>query len=156
MRPRAPKHGRRILLEQVSLIWNRLNFSQKVTCRNLFRYKKKLFMTILGVAGCTALVFTGFGLKDSIRMMVPLQYDEIQKFDFAVYLKNTVSQQQKTQLDGVLTADSNVKKFRLIPSGGNRRQSKRLISVRLSDCYGRPRQIQGIHCAARQKGQNAR
>jgi putative ABC transport system permease protein len=111
MRPRAPKHGRRILLEQVSLIWNRLNFSQKVTCRNLFRYKKKLFMTILGVAGCTALVFTGFGLRDSIRMMVPLQYDEIQKFDFAVYLKNTVSQQQKTQLDGVLTADSNVKNF---------------------------------------------
>ena len=102
MRPRAPKEGKRILLERVGFLWKRLNFSQKVTCRNIFRYKKRLLMTIFGVAGCTALIFTGFGLKDSIRMMIPLQYEQIQKYDMLLSLKDDPSSGEQEALDSVL------------------------------------------------------
>lgn len=109
MRPRAPKMGRRILLERLTVVWKRLNFSQKVTCRNLFRYKKRLLMTVFGIAGCTALVFTGFGLRDSITLMVPLQYDEIQKYDMAVNLRETAEKQDIDELKELLSADKSVK-----------------------------------------------
>lgn len=88
MRPRAPKEGKRILLERVKPLWNHMNFSMKVTCRNIFRYKKRLFMTIIGIAGCTALVFTGFGLRSSVNSLVPLQYEQIQKYDMQAGLKD--------------------------------------------------------------------
>ncbi|WP_026089169.1 MULTISPECIES: ABC transporter permease [Bacillus] len=88
MRPKAPKNGQRILLERIRFIWKRLNFTSKVTSRNLFRYKKRMFMTIFGVAGCTALMFTGYGLRDTIQDLVPLQYGEIMKYDAAVLLSN--------------------------------------------------------------------
>ena len=103
MRPRSPKEGKRILLERVGFIWKHLNFSKKVTCRNIFRYKKRLLMTIFGVAGCTALIFTGFGLKDSIRMMIPKQYEEIQKYDMQVTLSDDATQEEQQALDTVLT-----------------------------------------------------
>ena len=67
MRPFAPKAGKLILLERIGWLWKRLNFSSKVTARNLFRYKKRLFMTLIGVAGSTALLRTGYGIKDSIN-----------------------------------------------------------------------------------------
>ncbi|HPU59300.1 MAG TPA: ABC transporter permease, partial [Candidatus Avimonas sp.] len=102
MRPRAPKSGRRIMLERLPVIWNRLNFSQKVTCRNLFRYKKRLLMTVLGIAGCTGLVYTGFGLKDSIRLMVPVQYEQIQKYDMTVFLRET-GEENLSDLESVLS-----------------------------------------------------
>ena len=66
MRPKAPKGGNRVIMEKIAFIWKRLNFSQKVTVRNIFRYKKRFFMTIIGILGCTALILTGFGVYPKI------------------------------------------------------------------------------------------
>jgi putative ABC transport system permease protein len=87
MRPKAPKAGKRILLERIKFMWSRLTFTQKVTARNLFRYKKRFFMTVLGIGGCTALLLSGFGLKDSIFSIVSKQFDELYNYDMAVNLK---------------------------------------------------------------------
>lgn len=87
MLPKAPKLGKRILLERIGFIWKRLKFTHKVTARNLFRYKKRFFMTVVGIAGCTALLLTGFGLRDAIGDIVPKQYEEIQKYDLTVELE---------------------------------------------------------------------
>ena len=89
MLPKAPKSGKRILLERVGFIWRRMKFTHKVTARNLFRYKKRLFMTVIGISGCTALLLTGFGLKDAIGDIVPKQYEEIQQYDLTVLLSDT-------------------------------------------------------------------
>ena len=102
MRPRSPKEGKRILLERIGFIWKHLNFSKKVTCRNIFRYKKRLLMTIFGVAGCTALIFTGFGLKDSIRMMIPKQYEEVQKYDMQIVLNDDATAEEKAAMNDLL------------------------------------------------------
>lgn len=86
MRFKAPKAGKRILLERVGFLWKRLNFSGKVTARNLFRYKRKMFMSTVGIAGCTALLMTGFALYDSINDIIIKQYGELQSYDgIAVY-----------------------------------------------------------------------
>lgn len=81
MRPKPPKDGKRILLERIDFIWKRLKFTTKVTFRNLFRYKARLLMTVIGIAGCTALLLTGFGLKESISAIVDRQYGNIFKYD---------------------------------------------------------------------------
>lgn len=88
MLPRAPKPGKRILLERLPFIWSRLKFNYKATARNIFRYKKHLFMTIIGVAGCTALLVTGFGLRDAINEMVDRQYTDIFHYDLTLNLKD--------------------------------------------------------------------
>ncbi|MFW7401755.1 FtsX-like permease family protein [Vagococcus fluvialis] len=84
MRPKAPKPGKRILLEKIPFIWSKLNFNQKVTARNLFRYKQRMLMTVLGIAGCMAMIITGFGLKDSIGDIVDLQFSKIWQYDATV------------------------------------------------------------------------
>ena len=84
MRPKAPKAGRRVLLERLPWLWNRFTFIQKVTIRNLFRYKKRVLMTVLGIAGCTALMLTGFGLNDAITDIVRNQYVDIFRYDMLV------------------------------------------------------------------------
>lgn len=81
MRPRAPKNGKRVLLERVRFLWDRLSFTYKVTLRNIFRYKRRAAMTIIGVAGCTALLLTGFGLRDSITSIADRQYGDIFVYD---------------------------------------------------------------------------
>ncbi len=86
MRPKAPKAGKRVLLERIPFIWNRLNFTKKVTVRNLFRYKRRIFMTILGIAGCAALTLTGFGLYSSISVILEKQYNELFSYDLIVAL----------------------------------------------------------------------
>lgn len=88
MRPKAPKAGKRVLLEYVTPLWKRLKFLHKVSIRNIFRYKKRLFMMILGIGGCTALLVTGFGIKDSIAGFADMQYDEIQVADASANLRN--------------------------------------------------------------------
>lgn len=87
MRPRAPKEGKRILLERIPFIWNRLNFSGKVTTRNIFRYKRRFFMTVFGIAGCTALMLSAFGIKDSIRTLVDKQFGVLFTYDMTVRLE---------------------------------------------------------------------
>ena len=88
MRPKAPKAGKRVLLERVGFIWKRLKFLKKVSIRNIFRYKKRLFMMILGIGGCMALLLTGFGIKDSIAGFADTQYDEIEIADASAALRN--------------------------------------------------------------------
>lgn len=83
MRPKSPKAGRRVLMERIPFIWNRIKFLHKVSIRNIFRYKKRFFMMILGISGCTALLLTGFGLKDSIAGFTDTQYGEIITADAA-------------------------------------------------------------------------
>lgn len=80
MRPKSPQNGKRVLLERITPLWKRLNFSRKVSARNIFRYKKRMLMTLIGIAGCTALTLTGFGVKDSISDIVDLQYTEIWRY----------------------------------------------------------------------------
>ncbi len=87
MRPKSPKAGKRVLLEKITFIWKHLNFTAKVTARNLFRYKKRFLMTIIGVCGCTALIVSGFGLRDAIVDMVPKQFGEIDKYNINISLK---------------------------------------------------------------------
>ncbi len=84
IRPKPPKVGKRVLLERLTFIWNHLSFMWKVALRNLFRYKQRALMMILGVAGCTALMITGFGIKDSISGVVDAQYSEITLYDMSV------------------------------------------------------------------------
>ena len=86
MRPKQMKSGKRILLEKIPFIWKRLNFNRKVTMRNVFRYKKRMIMTIVGVAGCTGLIIAAFGLKDCITGMVSNQYGNIFKYQVEVTL----------------------------------------------------------------------
>ena len=86
--PRAPAAGKRIFLERIRPLWRRMTFSQKTTARNLFRYKKRFYMTVLGVAGCTALMLIGFGLQDSIVEIVSQQYGVIQKADLSISLSS--------------------------------------------------------------------
>ena len=95
LRPKAPKYGKRVLLERVSFIWKRLKFSHKVTVRNIFRYKKRFLMTIIGIMGCASLILAGFGLKDSISSILPNQYEDIFHYDMLVSLKTALTQEQK-------------------------------------------------------------
>lgn len=90
MRPKAPKPGKRVLLERIPFIWKHLSFTKKVTVRNIFRYKKRFLMTIIGIAGCTALILTGFGIKDSISAILPNQYQKVYEYDMQINLKSGI------------------------------------------------------------------
>lgn len=96
MRPKAPKVGKRVLLERITVIWKHLKFLDKVSVRNLFRYKKRFFMMIVGISGCTALLVTGFGLKDSIANVANAQYNEIFIYDMSVNIK-----EMPMEVDGI-------------------------------------------------------
>ncbi len=89
MQQQAPKAGKRIFLEHIRFIWNPMKFTHKVTARNIFRYKKRFFMTVCGIAGCSALLVCAFGLRDSIHDIVDLQFGEIYKYNFTLYLKES-------------------------------------------------------------------
>lgn len=84
MRPKAPKPGKRVFLEKIPFIWNRLNFLRKVSVRNILRYKRRFIMMVLGISGCTAMVLAGFGIKDSITSIPATQFDDILKYDIEV------------------------------------------------------------------------
>ena len=114
MRPKAPKAGKRVLLENVGFIWKRLKFLHKVSIRNIFRYKKRLFMMILGIGGCTALLVTGFGLKDSIAGFADTQYGEIEVADASASLKN-IGEELPEALSQLL--DENTADHRLMYTG---------------------------------------
>ena len=88
LRPEPPKNGKKVLLEKIKFIWNKLSFTWKVTFRNLFRYKKRIIMTILGISGCTALLLTGFGIRDSVSSLVSIQYDKIHVYDTMLILND--------------------------------------------------------------------
>ncbi len=108
MLPKAPKAGHRILLERVRPLWRRLSFLWKVTCRNLFRYKKRMVMTVIGIAGCTALLLTGFGLRDSINDIIDVQFGEIIHYNTTVVLKDDATEEERGELSRLLDEEGAV------------------------------------------------
>lgn len=108
MRPKAPVAGKRVLLERIPPLWRRFNFSQKVTLRNLFRYKKRFFMTICGIAGCSALITTGFGLRDSIALLLPLQYQDVMHYDLLAVADTDLSADEFDALSDDMMSDHDV------------------------------------------------
>lgn len=101
MRPKAPKAGKRVFLERVTFLWRRLSFLKKVSVRNIFRYKKRLFMMVIGISGCTALLVTGFGIKDSIADIAAKQFQEIQVYDIGVSLKEDADEKMIEKLEAL-------------------------------------------------------
>ncbi len=99
IRPKAPAKGKRIFLERIHLIWDRMSFLHKVSARNIFRYKKRFFMMVMGVCGCTALLVTGFGISDSIKNVVDMQYDSVFKTDFTVNLSDSPTEEEKQEFE---------------------------------------------------------
>ena len=94
MRPKAPKPGKRVLLEKIPFIWKHLNFSNKVTVRNIFRYKKRFLMTIIGIAGCTGLILVGFGIKDAVTAILPNQFEKVYNYDMQISLKSGLQENE--------------------------------------------------------------
>lgn len=108
MRPKPPKNGKRVFMERIKIIWKRLNFSQKVTIRNIFRYKKRAIITIIGIAGCTGLMLAGFGIRDSVSDIPDFQFKDIFKYETSVTLSNTNGIEQITEY---LSNNENIEDF---------------------------------------------
>ncbi len=98
MRPKAPRSGKRVLLERFTPLWRRLSFLQKVTARNLFRYKKRILMTVVGISGCTALMVAGFGLQHAIASVVDMQYDEIFLYDAMAVFDDKITGDEQQEI----------------------------------------------------------
>ena len=111
MRPRAPKAGKRVFLEYIKPIWRRLSFTWKVSMRNLFRYQKRFWMTVIGIGGCTALIVTGFGLHESIFDVLDKQFDEISLYDATVGLDEDLTEEQKQGIEDYLDGEEAVEDY---------------------------------------------
>ncbi len=108
LRPKAPKAGTRILLERITPVWKRLSFHSKVTARNIFRFKKRMMMTILGVSGCAALIFMGFGIRDSIGSIIPKQYGDLFRYDTLVIFDDEADPADLKAYQELLDGDSRI------------------------------------------------
>lgn len=108
MRPVTPKAGKRVFLERIGFIWRHLNFSMKATIRNLVRYKKRFFMTVFGIGGCTALLLVGFGLKDSITSIGSLQFSKVHIYDSEISLEDDISEADRLALAEVMENDTDI------------------------------------------------
>lgn len=108
MRPKAPKSGKKILLERINFIWKKLKFSDKITIRNIFRYKSRVITTVLGIAGCTSLILAGFGLKDSIKDVTDFQFNNIIKYDKLLMTNESINQ---IDIEKELLNDDKVENF---------------------------------------------
>lgn len=108
MLPRAPKAGKRILLERIGPLWRRLSFSWKVTARNIFRYKRRFFMAIIGIAGCTALLLTGLGLQNAINDIIDKQFGEIYHYNMTVRTDDDLSEEGAESVAKVMNDASRV------------------------------------------------
>ena len=106
MRAKAPKVGKRIFIERLPWLWKRLSFNQKVTFRNIFRYKKRFFMSIIGIAGCSALLVTGYGVKYSVMDMASRQFGDIQIYDVSVTFKDPILEDDATDIVSKLKQDN--------------------------------------------------
>ena len=108
MRPRTPKAGKRVFLEYIRPLWKRLKFIHKVTARNLFRYQKRFWMTVIGIGGCTALIIAGFGLRSSILYTMSRQYSELFHYTAQVVLSDSVLSEEREAIEEFLTTDARV------------------------------------------------
>lgn len=134
MLPRTPKAGKRIVLERIGPLWRHLSFSWKVTFRNLFRYKKRFVMTVIGIAGCTALLLTGLGLSNAINDIIDKQFGEITKYNAVVTLADDLSSEEQRRIDDLLDDGSLVTAHTLVMrqnmlAGGPDEQDKRMELV---------------------------
>ena len=111
LRPRAPKPGKRIFLEYIPFIWKRLSFIRKVSARNLFRYKKRFWMTIVGIAGCTALLATGYGLRDSIFDVLTWQFDDLMPYNAAISISSDLTPSDRAELLAALRDEPGIADF---------------------------------------------
>ena len=111
MRPKAPKAGKIIVMERIAFLWKRLSFSQKVTARNIFRYKRRFFMTIIGIAGCTALLVAGFGLNNSISRVVNTQFKEIFAYDLNLRYVAGETDDNKKEVEQMLAGETDVASY---------------------------------------------
>ena len=111
LRPRAPKAGRRILLERIPAVWNRLSFLRKVSMRNLFRYQKRLWMTIAGIAGCMALLVTGFGIRDSIFDVLRWQFDDLAVYQATASVRTDLRPSERTALEAALDEEAGIEDY---------------------------------------------
>jgi putative ABC transport system permease protein len=109
LRPKTPKSGNRILLERLPFVWQPLSFFYKVTARNIFRYKKRMLMTIIGVAGCTALIFMGFGIRDSVAALLSKQYGELFLYDTVAVYDDLATTEEIATYTAELRQDPRVK-----------------------------------------------
>ena len=116
MRPKSPKPGRRVLLERIRPLWKRMSFTWKVTIRNLFRYKKRFWMTVIGIGGCTALIITGFGVRNSLYDVFDKQYDEITPYSAQISLKDDVTDDELTEIAAVLDDSELVSQWMAVSS----------------------------------------
>ena len=106
MLPRAPKAGKRIVLERITPLWTRMSFLWKVTARNIFRYKRRFFMAVIGVAGCTALLLTGLGLQNAINDIIDKQFGELYNYTMVVRAQEDATAEQKREIEAIMDADS--------------------------------------------------
>ena len=111
MRPPAPKEGKRVLVEKITILWKHLNFTWKSSLRNLFRYKKRLFMTIFGISGSMALMLVGFGIRDSISDIVVKQYSELQHYDGTIITDEDASDEDREKLMEYLDKNEKLERF---------------------------------------------
>lgn len=114
MRPAAPKQGKRVFLERISFLWRRLSFSSKATVRNLFRYKKRFFMTVFGIGGCMALLMVGFGLRDSIQSIIKRQYKTVWVYDVYATIDDNASAEERDALVSEVAAIEGTKNTLLV------------------------------------------
>ena len=108
MRPRAPKPGKRVILEYIRPLWRRMNFNMKVTARNLFRYQKRFWMTVIGIGGCTALIIAGFGLRSSLLVTMDRQYDELYHYTAQLSLSENVLDSEREAIADHIASDSRI------------------------------------------------
>lgn len=118
LRPKAPAPGKRVILERITPLWRRMSFFGKVSARNLLRYQKRFWMTLVGIAGCTALIVTGFGLRDSIRNITALQFEQIQKYDLQAYFLDEATPEDVSAVADALANDGSVARYALVRQTG--------------------------------------
>ena len=137
IRPKTPSAGKRILLEGITPFWKRLKFLHKVTLRNIFRFKKRMFMMLLGIAGCTALVLTGFGVNNSIANIANYQYDDIQRYDISVSFEEVVPGHQLNKLMQEYSGDTEARALAQMFSGDitGTKATKSVYFVASDDLY---------------------
>ena len=117
MRPKAPPAGKRVLLERITPVWHALSFNWKITVRNLFRYKKRFFMTVIGIGGCTGLIIAGFGLRDSLMMTMDTQYGDIFRYDAQITLNDGLLDTEHADIKAYLDSSDNVSEYTEIYAG---------------------------------------
>ena len=108
MRPRTPKAGKRVFLEYIRPLWKRMSFTHKVTARNLFRYQKRFWMTVIGIGGCTALIIAGFGMRSSLLFTMTRQYDELFHYSAQVTLADNVLSEEREAVEDFLSSDARI------------------------------------------------